>query len=346
MEHVGIDLGKRQSQVCTLTEDGELKQRRILTTRDRITAVFGKRAPTRILIEACAGSEWVARVLEELGHEVIVADPNYAPMYVHRTRRIKTDKRDAEALALACREGHYRPAHRLSDEQRLMRTHLAVRRAMVETRAGYISAVGAQLWLLGIRVPSGSLAGFASRVAKLELPVELRYAVEPLLDIMRELNDKIESANAELKTLVESCPTTRRLTTVVGVGPVTASTFVSVIDTVERFSSARELAAYVGLVPREWSSSESQRRGSITKAGNTRLRTLLVEAAWTVLRCPKPETAALRDWALRIAGRRGKAKAAVALARRLSRILYAMWRDASDYDPSRLAGRAALPSTT
>ena len=145
MEHVGVDLAKNKSQVCILTEDGELIERRIPTSRAQFTKLLGKRPRCKILVEASNESEWVARHFEMLGHEVIVADPNYAPMYGHRTRRIKTDKRDAEALALACQAGHYRAAHRLSDEQRLMRVHLAVRRAMVETRAGYISSVGSQL---------------------------------------------------------------------------------------------------------------------------------------------------------------------------------------------------------
>lgn len=104
------------------------------------------------------------------------------------------------------------------------------------------------------------------------------------------------------------------------------------------------MASYLGLVPREWSSSEVQRRGSITKAGNTRMRALLVEAAWCILRRrKKAETAALREWADRVAIRRGACVAAVALARRLAGILYAMWRDGTVYDPEQLRRRAVIP---
>ena len=99
MEKIGIDVHKVATQVCILTEDGELKEFRIRTERDALTEAFGRRARARILLEAATESEWVARHLEALGHEVIVADPNYAPMYASRSRKVKTDKRDARARA-------------------------------------------------------------------------------------------------------------------------------------------------------------------------------------------------------------------------------------------------------
>jgi transposase len=121
MDHIGIDVHKTQSQVCILTESGERIEQRIVTDRVRIREVFGRRPRSRILIEASTESEWVARCLEERGHEVIVADPNFAPMYATRSRRVKTDRRDARTLAEACRLGAYRPSHRTSDAQRLVR---------------------------------------------------------------------------------------------------------------------------------------------------------------------------------------------------------------------------------
>ncbi len=118
MEHIGIDVHKNSCQVCILSEDGELAERRIKTDRASLHALFEDRPPARILIESSTESEWVARCLEQLGHEVIVADPNFAPMYATRDRRIKTDKRDARALCEACRLGAYRHAHRTSERQR------------------------------------------------------------------------------------------------------------------------------------------------------------------------------------------------------------------------------------
>ena len=105
MDNIGLDLHQRESQLCLLTEEGEVLERRIVTTRERFTAVLGGRPRARILLEASTESEWVARHLERLGHAVIVADPNFAPMYATRRRRVKTDRRDARTLAEACRLG-------------------------------------------------------------------------------------------------------------------------------------------------------------------------------------------------------------------------------------------------
>ena len=118
MEYGAIDLHKKESQVRIVTEDGEVLDRRIATTRDRFTAVFGARRPMRILLEASTESEWVAQHLETLGHEVIVADPTCAPMYSERSRRIKTDRRDVAALTDACLRGCYRAVHRRSASAR------------------------------------------------------------------------------------------------------------------------------------------------------------------------------------------------------------------------------------
>ena len=117
MEYGAIDLHKRESQIQILTKTGELIDRRIATTRERLTHVFWGWPGMRILIEASTESEWVAQHLEEMGHEVIVADPNYGPMYGHRSRRIKTDRRDVAALREACQRGTYRLAHRRSARQ-------------------------------------------------------------------------------------------------------------------------------------------------------------------------------------------------------------------------------------
>jgi transposase len=103
MDHIGIDVHKRESQICILAEGGELIERRILTEPERFAAVLGGRPPPRVVIEASADSAWVARCLEALGHEVVVADPNFAPMYASRTRKVKTDRRDARALPSALR---------------------------------------------------------------------------------------------------------------------------------------------------------------------------------------------------------------------------------------------------
>ncbi|OGK77208.1 MAG: hypothetical protein A2X52_02845 [Candidatus Rokubacteria bacterium GWC2_70_16] len=342
MDHIGIDVHKRESQIYILAEGGEVIERRIRTEGERFAAVLGARPRARMLIEASTDSEWVARCLEALGHEVIVADPNFAPMYATRSRKVKTDRRDARALAEACLLGAYRPAHRLSDPQRHVRGRLGVRDALVHTRTRYISVIRALLRQHGYRVPSGSANSFIDRVQGLPLPGRLRSVVAPLLAVMRHLNQQLAYSDATIEHLAVQDPRVRRLRSVPSVGPVTAAAFLAAVDDAQRFRHAHQLEAYLGLVPREYSSGETQHRGPITKAGHSRPRWLLIQAAHSILRRQPPEAEALRTWALRIATRRGKHVAVVALARRLAGILYALLRDGTVYAPRR---PAALPDS-
>ena len=335
MDHIGIDVHKKESQLCILAEGGELIERRVRTEPDRLAAVLRDRPRARILLEASTESEWVARCLEALGHEVIVADPNFAPMYGTRTRKVKTDRRDARALADACLLGAYRPAHRLSDPQRHVRGRLLVRDALVRTRTRYISLIRALLRQHGSRVPSGSAEAFLRRIRTLVLPGRLLSTIAPLLAVMRHLNTQLAYSDETIERVTAHDDRVQRLRTVPSVGPITASAFVATIDEVRRFRHAHQVQAYLGLVPRELSSGETQRRGHITKAGHARMRWLLVQAAVSILRRRPPQAEALRTWALHIAARRGKQIAVVALARRLAGILYALLRDGSVFTPQR-----------
>jgi len=335
MENIGIDVHKVESQICILTEGSEVIERRIRTQRERFAAVFGVRAPARILIEASTESEWVARCLEELGHEVVVADPNFAAMYATRSRKVKTDRRDARTLAEACKLGAYRPAHRTSERQRQLRARLAVREVLVRTRTRYISLVDALLRSEGYRIRSGVAESFGRRVEELALGGRLKSEIAPLLAVLLGLNKQVAWLDSRLEQLAESDQTIGRLCSAPSVGPVTAAAFASTIDEPRRFRGPHQVEAYLGLTPSEMSSGEKQRKGSITKAGNGRLRYLLVQVALSILRLRSPRTEALRDWAERIAARRGKKIAVVALARRVTGILYAMMRDGTPYQPAR-----------
>ena len=274
------------------------------------------------------------RVLEGLGHEVIVADPNFAPMYATRTRKVKTDRGDARALAEACLLGAYRPAHRLSDPQRPVRGRLTVRDAVVRTRTRYISLIRALLRQQGYRVPSGSAEGFLHRVRAMTLPGRLVSTIAPLLAVMRHLNAQLAYADETIARVTAHDARVQRLRTVPSVGPVTAA-FVATLDDAQRFRYAHQVDAYLGLVPRERSSGETQHRGHITKAGPTRMRWLLIHVAVSILRRRPPQAEALHAWALHIAGRRGTYIAVVALARRVAGILYALLRDGTTFDSQR-----------
>lgn len=340
MTYIGMDVHKQETQVCIEEADGAvIREQRIRTTRERFTALLGDRPRARILLEAATESEWVAQHLETLGHEVIVADPNYAAMYATRSRRVKTDRRDARTLADACRLGAYRTAHRTSAAQRAVRAELAVREALVRTRTRYLSVIRAVLRREGIRVPSGSAAAFLRRLQHVRVPPTQAAVMAPLIALLAPLNTAIAAADARVAQRAAADPVARRLTTTPGVGPVTAVAFVATLDDATRFARPGQVAAYLGLVPREYSSGERQRRGAVTKAGNTRLRWLLVQAAWGVWRDRHAASQPLRTWAAALAARRGKRIAGVALARRLAAILFALWRDGTTFDPARVGRR-------
>ena len=336
MTYGAIDLHSMQSQVRIVTETGEIVDRRIPTTRDQLTRLFPPDRPMRILLEASTDSEWVAQCLEAGGHDVVVADPNYAPMYGHRTRRIKTDRRDVAALAEACRQEIYRPAHRTSATQRAVRRHLHVRRQLVRSRSRAISLLRTMLRGEGLRLPSGVAETVPARLATLTLPPGLEEATPPLVALLGHLNAAIDTADTQVTALAKANPVVTRLMTVPGIGPVTATAFVAVLDDVARFRDAGEVTSFLGLVPREYSSGERQHKGGITKTGDRHLRSLLVQAAWVLYRLPTPAAAPLRTWAQRVAHRRGARVAVVALARRLTRVLYAMWRDEQPFHPQPL----------
>jgi len=336
MQHCGFDLAKTASQLCIRTEDGQRIERRIKTTREELTKFFAERPLTRILIEAATESEWVAQHLEGLGHEVVVADPNFAPMYSTLSKKVKTDKRDARALCDACERGTYRRAYRSTDSQRQVRAELIARETLVATRTKYISVIRSMLRREGIRVQSCGAQYFRAHVEAMSLPAHLRSAIAPLLAILNTLGEQITQADERLAGVAKSEPLIKRLCLIPGVGPVTSITFVAILGEASRFASAKQVRAYLGLVPKEESSGERQRRGHITKAGNSRVRSLLVEVAWLILSSKKEELQGLKGWATRIAERRGKRIAVVALARKLAGILYAMWRDGTEFEPARL----------
>jgi len=327
MDTIGLDLHKRESQLCILTEDGELIERRISTSRAEFSAVFAGRPNSRVLLEASTESEWVARHLESLGHRVVIADPGFAPMYATRSSRVKTDKRDARTLCDALRLGAFRPIHRVSEPQRHVRSELAVRDALVRTRTRYVAIIKAAVRREGLRLSSGEAQNTAQKLASLSLPTPVVAELAPLVDLFAPLNAAIDAADARLVRLARQHPAVTRLCTMPTIGPITALAFVAALDDVARFQTANQVRAYLGLVPSEYSSADRRIRGRITKRGDVRARWLLVEAGWRVLRSSQPELASLKAWAEQVARRRGKRIAAVALARRIAGILYAMWRD-------------------
>lgn len=339
MVYGAIDLHMRYSQIRIVDEHGAvLRDQRIVTSRERLVKAFEGLGPMRILLETGTESEWVAQALETAGHELVVADPNYAPMYGELTRKIKTDRRDVAALVEANRRGWYRPAYRVSAAQRATRQLLRTRRQLVQLRSGAVALIRSLVKQDGYRVPSCGAERVPAKLAQLALPAWLVVAVTPLARTIEAATTEIAGLDRELRVRAAADPLVPRLQTVPGVGLIVALTFRTQLDTIARFTHAGQVSAALGLVPREDSSAERRHRGHITKAGPRELRSLLVQAAWACWR--SKQSATLRPWVEQLAVRRGRRIAVVALARRLSRILYALWRDGATFDRRKLAAAA------
>jgi transposase len=336
MVYGAIDLHMRYSQIRIIDASGKvMRDQRVPTTRERLVQAFAGVGAVRILLEAGTESEWVAQTLEAVAHDVIVVDPNYAPMYGELQRRVKTDRRDVAALAEANRRGWYRPAHRTSAPQREARQLLRTRRPLVQMRSGAIALIRSLLKQEGYRLRACAAEQVPTRLAALAVPDALGATLAPLARLVVTTTTEVAALDAQLERRAAADSVVQALQTVPGVGLIVAWTFRAQLDDIGRFRHAGQVSAAIGLVPREDSSAERRHRGHITKAGPGELRSLLVQAAWACWR--RRHSATLRAWAEQLAARRGRRIAAVALARRLSRILYAVWRDGTTFAVKKLA---------
>ena len=249
---------------------------------------------------------------------------------------MKTDQRDARTLGDACARGMYQATHCLSEAQRQVRAELTVRETFVRTRTRCVAVIKAAVRREGLRISAGTPAHTSRKLAGLPLTDATRAEVAPLLVLIALLNTQIDEADDRLTVLAASSAPARLLQSIPMIGPVTALGFVAALDDIVRFPSASHVAAYLGLVPSEYSAGERQQRGHITKRGDTRTRWLLVEAAWRIMRSKNPTVAPLQHWTARIIARRGRRIAIVALARRLATLCYAMWRTNTPYHATRL----------
>jgi transposase len=196
-----------------------------------------------------------------------------------------------------------------------------MREALVQTRARYISLISALLRREGLRVASGSAASFVRRVAKLALPGQLKSEIAPLLAVFVSVDRQLAWIDTRLEHLARTDETVERLCTAPSVGPVTAAAFSTTVDDPRRFKSAHQWRPIWGSLRANGAPGRSKARGTSPKAGNNRMRKLLVQVAVSILRLRSPRTEALRKWATGIAVRRGKKIAIVALARRMSEVL-------------------------
>jgi transposase len=339
---VGLDVGDRYVQVCVLDEAGEVVEESRLPTR---AAALGRRfagcVRTRMVLEAGTHSPWLSRLLEDLGHEVLVANPRKLRLIYQNDS--KSDRVDAEYLA---RIGRLDPTllaplrHRSAETQQDLAL-LRSRSALVRARTQLITHVRGSVKSFGTRLPRWGSEAFA-RKAESQIPEELEPALSPVLRAIAQLSGEIKALDERIeKTAEERYPETRLLTQVPGVGTLTAQCFMLTIEDPARFPKARAVASYVGLRPRQADSGSISPQLRITKAGDEHLRWMLVVAAQRILG-PLGADSDLRRWGLALAakgGKNNKKRAVVAVARKLAVLLLRLWQTGEAYEPLRNAKR-------
>jgi transposase len=333
MDHIAIDLGSRESQVCVRRADGEILEERRVGTRSLDKYLRG-RPKSRVVVEACAEAFSVADAALATGHETVVVPASLAPSMGVGDRGIKTDVRDARNLSEAsCRMSKLPMVHVPTKASRDRKAMCGMREGMVQARTKLMNTVRGWTRPQGLGVVrSGSPTTFPVRVSEhvAERGGTIPPYVEQVLRAIQALSVQIEEADQAMEEMAASDPTCQLLMTAPGVGPTTAVRFAAAIDSVGRFANAHKLEAYLGLTPGEHSSSQRKRRTGVTKAGASKLRWVLVQAAWAARRYYKDHAMVL--WSHEVEKRRGKQVAVMALARKLAGVLYAMWRDGSQYN--------------
>lgn len=339
MRSVGLDLGKKEVAFCEVSE-GKVKQRRTVRQLHDLRELFGSDAPPAVVaIEACREAWYVHDELTKHGHQVLVVDTTRVKRLGVGDHGRKSDRLDAECFARAVEAGRIPRAHVLSPERRKLREQLNVRRALVETRAQYITTIRGMIRARGEMIGSCDSDDFRRKLAFARLGNETRAAIAPLASLLEALDAQLNLAETELEQLCAKDESIARLTTAPGVNLVVAGAFMSVVDEAKRFGNAHRAESYLGLVPLEDTTGGHRKLGSITKCGNAYVRANLVQAAWSILRGHGDDP--LRTWAKQVAKRRGKRIAVVALARRLAGVLWAMCRHGTPYNPMHLAGASA-----
>jgi transposase len=333
---VGVDLGDKWSNYCILGLDGEkLAEGQLPTTQPALAEFFQSLAAARVVMEAGTHSAWARDVVAGCGHEVLVANPRQ--MEGPKRRKRKNDRIDAHKLA---RVGRMDPQSLFPISHRSVETRrdlLAVRarETVVAVRKDVINAARGLVKSMGGRLPKCSTASFSNKVEE-ALPAEVREVLLPLVQLVATLSRCIKTYDERIEELgSKKYPDTKLLRQVKGVGPITALAYVLTLEDPKRFAKSRDVGPYLGLVPKQEDSGDSQPQLRITKMGDVMVRRLLVGSAQYILG-PFGPANDLRQYGLRLSergGKNAKKRAVVAVARKLAVLLHHLWVSGEVYEP-------------
>ena len=322
---IGVDLAKNVFQVHGVNRQGEVAVRKQLR-RAQMLDWFGKLAPCLIGMEACGSAHYWAREWSRLGHDVRLMAPQFVNPYV---KRGKNDANDAEAICEAVSRPNMRFVAVKSAAQPTMQAEHRIRARLVRSRTALANEIRGLLAEFGVIVPTSLGALRRALPETLEdgengLLGDFRILLAELAEALRSLDDRVKCYDTRLQARARTDDRSQRLLAVAGIGPVVASALVAAVNDGRQFGTGRDLAAWLGLTPREHSSGGKQRLGGISKQGDTYVRTLLIHGARAALNAAVNKTDPRSRWVTALAARRNKNMATVALANKNARVAWAI----------------------
>jgi transposase len=337
MEHttIAVDLAKSVFQVAVSHKTGRVDAERRLS-RDRFLEYLAKQPPATVLLEACGSAHYWARRLQPFGHTVRLLPAHDVHRYV---RRNKTDRTDTKALLEAGRNEEIHAVPVKTIEQQAIASLHRLRSTWLATRTARLNTVRGLLREFGIVIPVGA-QHVVPRVRELladspDVPDLLRTSLASACDEIQTIERDMRAVERQLTTLARDRDDLKLLQTVPGVGLLTATAVVALVGDIRRFHSGREFASFLGLTPKEDSSALRRRLGAISKQGDVYLRMLLIHGARSVLQHARgaAQPTAFQAWARATQQRRGHNVAAVAVANKLARLVWAVWTRQRSFDP-------------
>ena len=341
---IGLDLGDRWSFYCVMDEAGQIiVERKLPTTPEAMKQTFESIPRSLIVLETGTHSPWVSRLSRELGHEVLVAHAQKVQLISKSNR--KDDRHDARTLARLARIDPelLGPVRHRSAKAQIHLTVIRARAELVSARTALVNAARGLAKSYGERLRKCGTQQVSRELAA-ELSVELREVLEPLLQEVESLNERIKEYDQRIEQIAKEVhPEVARLKQVKGVGTLIALTYVLTLDDPRRFRHSRDVGCFLGLRPGRRNSGQSEPQLHISKEGDRYLRTLMVQGAHYILG-PFGQDSDLRRWGLKLAergGKNAKKRAVVAVARKLSVLLHKLWVSGEVYEPLRNNRKAA-----
>ena len=328
---IGLDVSLKDTAVCVLTEKGDLLKEAKVASEPADLVAFVHELGCEIGsigLEAGPLSQWLHKALTDAGFETVLMETRRVNSAL-KAIPIKTDRRDAEGIARLLHLGWFRPVHCKSVSAQEHRAILTARKAIQKTQKAIEQSVRGVLRGFGLKMGAVSEAAFEARVCELvDGNTMLEVAIAPQLRLRNIARAEFDGLDKQVERFAKADPVCQLLMTMPGVGPITSLTFKTAVDDPNQFRRSRDIGPWVGLTPGRHQSGELDISGKITKAGDAGLRAALYMAAQAML---KGRHNWLKSWALRLATRRGKKFAKVALSRRIGVVLHRMMSDGTEF---------------